>query len=394
MVYTIRQGGHPMPWKVINQMDVKIAFIKDWNAGHFNITDLSQKYMVTRPTVYKWLMRYKRFGIEGLKEHSRVPKRCPHRTSKEILDIIIEEKLRNRKRGPRKVRAQLKRKHPGLELPAVSTIGYWFKKEGLVEKRKKRLHVPPYTQPFGGCNAPNDSWSIDYKGQFHMKNGHICYPLTVSDNYSRFLLGCKALEGPRYEPTRKCMESIFREYGLPDAIRSDNGIPFAGKSIGGLSRLMIWWILLGIIPERIRKGCPQENGRHERMHRTLKSDVLNPVAGNLREQQKAFDLYRYDYNHERPHESLNDQTPSDYYKKSNRQYVEHPYRANYDHNYLVRQVRHSGEIKFMGRMFLITKLLAGQPVGLKEINDGLWQLQFSFYVLGSIDLRKNKVIRN
>ena len=394
MVYTIRQGGRSMPWKVINQMDVKIAFIKDWNAGHFNITDLSQKYMVTRPTVYKWLMRYKRFGIEGLKEHSRVPKRCPHRTSKEILDIIIEEKLRNRKRGPRKVRAQLKRKHPGLELPAVSTIGYWFKKEGLVEKRKKRLHVPPYTQPFGGCNAPNDSWSIDYKGQFHMKNGHICYPLTVSDNYSRFLLGCKALEGPRYEPTRKCMESIFREYGLPDAIRSDNGIPFAGKSIGGLSRLMIWWILLGIIPERIRKGCPQENGRHERMHRTLKSDVLNPVAGNLREQQKAFDLYRYDYNHERPHESLNDQTPSDYYKKSNRQYVEHPYRANYDHNYLVRQVRHSGEIKFMGRMFLITKLLAGQPVGLKEINDGLWQLQFSFYVLGSIDLRKNKVIRN
>jgi transposase InsO family protein len=339
-------------------------------------------------------MRYKRFGIEGLKEHSRVPKRCPHRTSKEILDIIIEEKLRNRKRGPRKVRAQLKRKHPELELPAVSTIGYWFKKEGLVEKRKKRLHVPPYTQPFGGCNAPNDSWSIDYKGQFHMKNGHICYPLTVSDNYSRFLLGCKALEGPRYKPTRKCMESIFREYGLPDAIRSDNGIPFAGRSIGGLSRLMIWWILLGIIPERIRKGCPQENGRHERMHRTLKSDVLNPVAGNLREQQKAFDLYRYDYNHERPHESLNDQTPSDYYKKSNRQYVEHPHRANYDHNYLVRQVRHSGEIKFMGRMFLITKLLAGQPVGLKEIDDGFWQLQFSFYVLGSIDLRKNKVIRN
>jgi transposase InsO family protein len=383
-----------MPWKVINQMDIKIAFIKDWNAGHFNITDLSQKYMVTRPTVYKWLMRYKRFGIEGLKEHSRVPKRCPHRTSKEILDIIIEEKLRNRKRGPRKVRAQLKRKHPELELPAVSTIGYWFKKEGLVEKRKKRLHVPPYTQPFGGCNAPNDSWSIDYKGQFHMKNGHICYPLTVSDNYSRFLLGCKALEGPRYKPTRKCMESIFREYGLPDAIRSDNGIPFAGRSIGGLSRLMIWWILLGIIPERIRKGCPQENGRHERMHRTLKSDVLNPVAGNLREQQKAFDLYRYDYNHERPHESLNDQTPSDYYKKSNRQYVEHPHRANYDHNYLVRQVRHSGEIKFMGRMFLITKLLAGQPVGLKEIDDGFWQLQFSFYVLGSIDLRKNKVIRN
>ncbi len=383
-----------MPWKVINQMDLKIPLIKDWNAGHSSITDLSQKYGVSRPTIYKWLKRYKRLGIEGLKEESRAPKQCPHRTSQKILDIIIEEKLRNRKRGPRKVRAQLKRKHPKLELPAASTIGYWFKKEGLVEKRKRRFHVPPYKEPFSECKKPNDVWSIDYKGQFHMKNGHVCYPLTVSDNYSRFLLGCKALEGPRYEPTRRCLEFIFREYGLPDAIRSDNGTPFAGKSIGGLSRLMIWWIQLGIIPERIKKGCPQENGRHERMHRTLKRDVLDTVAGNLREQQKTFDLYRYDYNHERPHESLYDQTPGDYYKKSDRPYVDHPHHPEYDHNYLVRQVRHSGEIKFMGRLFLITNLLVGQPVGLKEIDDGLWQLQFSFYVLGSIDLRINKVVRN
>jgi transposase InsO family protein len=234
------------------------------------------------------------------------------------LELVIQEKLKNRKRGPRKVRAQLKRKHPELDLPAVSTIGYWLKKEGLVERRKKRLHVPPYTQPFGECDAPNDIWSIDYKGQFHMKNRHICYPLTLSDNFSRFLLGCQALEGPRYVPTRHCLELIFREYGLPMAIRCDNGTPFAGRSVGGLSRLMIWWILLGIIPERIGKGCPQENGRHERMHRTLKSDALNPIARHLKEQQKAFDIFRHDYNNDRPHESLNDQMPSDYYKKSNR----------------------------------------------------------------------------
>ena len=151
---------------------------------------------------------------------------------------------------------------------------------------------------------------------------------------------------------------------------------------------------MGIIPERIKKGCPQENGRHERMHRTLKRDALDPIAGNIKAQQKAFDVYRYDYNHDRPHESLNDQTPSDYYKKSNRPYVERPHLPEYDHDHLVRKVHHSGEIKFMGRMFLITNLLAGQPVGLKEIDDGLWQLQFSFYALGSIDLRKNKVIRN
>jgi len=333
-------------------MELKIKLIKDGESGYFTISALSQKYGIRRPTVYKWLKRYEKLGIEGLKEKSRAPQNSPSRTSKEILNLVISEKLKNRKRGPRKVRAQLKRKYPELEIPAVSTIGYWLKKEGLVEKLKKRLHVPPYTQPFNTCNAPNDSWSIDYKGQFYMKNGRVCYPLTISDNFSRYILCCQALEGPRYEQTRCYMESIFREYGLPDAIRSDNGIPFACKGIGGLTRLMIWLIMLGIIPERIKKGCPQENGRHERMHRTLKSDALDPIAENMKEQQKAFDLYRYDYNHERPHESLNDLTPNDYYVKSKRPYIEHPHLPDYDQYYLVRQVRHSGEIKFNGRLFL------------------------------------------
>jgi transposase InsO family protein len=383
-----------MPWKVIDQMDLKRQLVNDWHAGHSSITDLSQKYGVSRPTVYKWLTRYEQLGIEGLHEKSRAPTHCPRRTSQAILDLLIQEKLKNRKRGPRKVRAQLKRKHPEIQVPAVSTIAYWLKKEGLVERRKKRLRVPPYTEPFSACNGANDVWSIDYKGQFYMQNGRVCYPLTVSDNYSRFLLGCQALEGPRYEPTRRSMVSIFRDNGLPRAIRSDNGTPFAGRGIGGLSRLMIWWIMLGIIPERIGKGCPQENGRHERMHRTLKSDALDPVAENLREQQRVFDRYRYDYNYERPHESLWDQTPSDYYDKSDRPFVEHPHPPVYESDYLVRQVRHAGEIKFKGRLFYITELLTGLPVGLKEIDDGFWQLQFSFYVLGIIDLRKNKIIRN
>lgn len=383
-----------MPWRVINQMELKFQLMEDWNTGYFTISALSQKYGISRPTVYKWLERYKHSGIKGLKEESRAPKHCPNRTSKKILSLVIAEKLKNRKRGPRKVRAQLKRKHPELEIPAVSTIGYWLKKEGLVEQRKKRLYVPPYTQPFCDCESSNDVWSIDYKGQFYMKNSHVCYPLTLSDNFSRFLLCCQALEGPRYEPTQHCLESVFREYGLPDAIRSDNGTPFAGRGLGGLSQLMVWWILLGIIPERIQKGCPQQNGRHERMHRTLKSDALNPVAGNLKEQQKAFDIYRYDYNYDRPHESLQDRTPSDYYVKSNRSYVENPHPPVYGADYLIRQVRHNGEIKFVGRMFYLTELLAGLPVGLKEIDNGLWKLQFSFYDLGSIDLRRNKVIRN
>ena len=375
-------------------MDQKIQFIADWQLQNFSLTDLCQKYGISRPTGYKLLERYEQLGIEGLKEQSRAPKNCPHRTPKEILNLIIQEKLKNRKRGPRKIRAQLNRQHPGLDLPAISTISYWLKKEGLVEKRKKRLHVPAYTQPFNKCQTPNDVWSIDYKGQFYMKNNHVCYPLTVSDNYSRFLLGCKALAGPRYNPTRRYLEYIFREYGLPDAIRNDNGTPFASKCIGGLSRLSIWFIQQGIIPERIEKGCPQENGRHERMHRTLKNDVLNQKAKNYKEQQKIFDMFRHDYNSYRPHEALNDQVPSDYYKKSNRPYIEHPHPPEYGYEYKVRRVRQSGDIKLMGRMFYITELLAGQPVGLKEIADGIWQLQYSFYVLGSVDLRKNKIIRN
>jgi transposase InsO family protein len=372
-------------------MDLKIQLISTWNNGCFSITDLSQKYGISRPTVYKWLERHEQLGVEGLKEQSRAPKHCPHRTPKAILNLLIQEKLKNRKRGPRKIRAQLKRQNPKLELPAVSTISYWLKKEGLVEQRKRRFCVPPYAKPFEACNAPNEIWSMDYKGQFFTKNGRWCYPLTLTDNFSRFLLRCQALHGPRYNPTKKVLISAFREYGLPDAIRSDNGTPFAGKCIGGLSRLSIWFIQLGIIPERITKGCPQENGRHERMHRTLKSDALSPITKNCKEQQKIFDAFRYDYNYDRPHEALNDQTPSDYYKRSNRQYIERPHMPGYEHSYTVRQVQ-AGRIKLMGRTFFITKLLNGQPIGLKEIADGLWRIQYSFYVLGSIDLRKNKII--
>jgi len=212
-----------MPWKEVNQIDLKIQLITEWNRGYFSITDLSQKYGFSRPTVYE------QFGIEGLKEQSRAPKRRPHRISEEILDLGIQEKLKNRKRGPRKIRAQLKRKYPKRKFPAVSTMAYWLKKQGPVEQRKKRLHVAPYTEPFSECHASNAIWSIDYKGQFSMKDGDICYPLTLSDDFSRLIVACQALEAPRYDPKRRCLESVFREYGLPRAIRSDTGTPFAGR---------------------------------------------------------------------------------------------------------------------------------------------------------------------
>jgi len=374
-------------------MDLKAQFITDFKTKSFSLTDLSQKYGISRPTAYKLIERYHQFGPEGLKEQSRAPKTCPHKIPEEIRCLMIKEKLKNPRRGPRKIRAQLIRQYPGLTFPVTSVFHYWLKKEGLVEKRKKRFHVPPYTEPFSDCKTPNDTWSIDYKGQFYMKNGHVCYPLTVSDNYTRYLLACKAIGGPRHNPTKECLKGVFREYGLPKAIRSDNGVPFAGKTTGGLSRLSIWFIQQGIIPERIAKGCPQENGRHERMHRTLKNEALDEIAKNLKDQQKSFDIFRHDYNNDRPHEALNDKTPKECYKKSHRPYVEQPSAPEYNRNYIVRRVKHCGEISLMGRIFYVAHILAGQPIGIKEVADGIWQIQYYFYILGSIDLRKNKFIR-
>lgn len=382
-----------MPWKEIKPMNQKIQMIADWQTEVFTVTDLSQKYGISRKTVYKWVNRYDQIGVDGLKDLSRMPKFSPSKTSEDIIELIVKEKLKNRKRGPKKIYAQLKRRYPMFKMPAPSTIGHWLKKNGLVKMRKIRKRVPPYTQPFVECQSPNAVWSADFKGQFYTKDANVCYPLTVSDNYSRYLLKCVGMPGPRYKETRDVFVSAFREYGLPDAIRVDNGTPFAGQCIGGLSRLMVWWIQLGIIPERIEKGAPYQNGRHERMHRTLKAESLDPVAINMKEQQRQFEVFRIDYNDNRPHEALKQEAPVKYYKKSARAYIEKPIEPEYDYSYIVRRVRSNGEIKINGKMCFLTELLAGQPVGLKEIDSDIMSVYFSFYRLGFIDLKKNKVIK-
>ena len=382
-----------MPWKIIETMDQKIQLIADWQSQYFSITDLCQKYGVSRPTVYKWLNRYEELGIDGLKEQSRAPLHSPNQTKDDIVQLIIAEKLKNQKRGPKKIYSQLKTQYPHIAWPVPSTIGEWLKKHGLVKERKRRLGVPPYTEPFQECQSPNSVWSADYKGQFYMRGGKVCYPLTISDNYSRYLLRCQGLPGPRYRETRTVFESAFKEYGLPDAIRVDNGTPFASRCLGGLSRLSIWWIQLGIVPERIDKGCPQQNSRHERMHRTLKDEAIDPKANNMKEQQKQFDWFRFDYNHYRPHESLNQEPPTKHYKKSNRMYIEKLAPPEYDYSFIVRRVCSGGDIKLNGQRYYLTELLFGQDVGLKETTDGQLTIYYSFFPLGTIDLRKNKVIR-
>jgi transposase InsO family protein len=382
-----------MPWKTVIPMDQKIQLIADWQTKNFDITDLSKKYDLSRPTIYKWLNRYEVEGIEGLEEKNRSPKYRPNQTKDAIVELLIAEKLSNRKRGPKKIYYQLKERYPELELPSVSTIGEWLKKHGLVQKRKKRLRVPPYTEPFRACQKPNAVWSADFKGQFYTHDQKICYPLTISDNYSRYLLRCHGLPGPRYEMSKDVFERAFIEYGLPDAIRSDNGTPFAGRSTGGLSRLSAWFIQLGITPERIEKGCPQQNGRHERMHRTLKAESLDPISSNMKEQQKRFDWFRYDYNNNRPHESLNNEPPIKHYCKSNRTYVKKIQPPYYDYDVTVRKVKQSGEIKFKGNIYQLSHVIAKQAVGLKAIDDGIYGIYYYHYPLAKIDITKNKLIK-
>lgn len=372
-------------------MDQKVQLIADWQTFNFSKTDLSKKFNISRKTVNKWIQRYDKQGIDGLKDQSREPKRKPHATASRLVKQIVNHKLKHPKRGPKKIYHQLMKKQPKVKWPVPSTIGYWLKKHNLVNPRKKRKRVTPYNEPFINCQSPNEVWSVDYKGQFYTRDARVCYPLTISDNFSRYIIKCKGLPGPRYRETKHVFEQAFKEYGLPDAIRSDNGTPFASKSIAGLSRLSVWWIQLGIIPERIEKGCPQQNGRHERMHRTLKYETLDTKAKNIKEQQDRFDLFQIDYNCHRPHEALNQKTPSDYYQKSYRSYVEKPHKPVYDYDFTVRQVRNNGEIRFKGQMYFLTNLLKDHPVGLKQTDEDNWDIYYYFYPIATLNLRKNRI---
>lgn len=381
-----------MPWKETCAMDEKVQMIGDWLTNEHTVSELGEHYQVSRKTVHKWIRRYQAEGIEALQEASRAPHWHPNATAPEIVSQVIDTKLRHVYWGPKKVVVLLKRQYPEVSWPAVSTAQSILRKEGLVKPRRHRRHTPPYTRPFQECQKPNDSWSIDYKGQFRMGDNRLCYPLTITDNYSRYLLTCRGLHHPRYETTRPWLERTFREYGLPNAIKSDNGTPFASTGLGGLSRLCVWLIKLQIIPERIELAHPEQNGRHERMHRSLKEAVCQPPKSCLAKQQSAFDHFRPEYNEERPHEALDMRTPASLYESSHRQFPAKLPPVEYDSWMVVRRVLPSGGIKWRNNYFYLSQALAGEPVGLKQIADTVWEVWFSFLRLGLLDETKGKVL--
>jgi transposase InsO family protein len=310
------------------------------------------------------------------------------------VEKILQLKHRHPDWGPETITSALYRERPDQKWPAVSTIGAILKRHGLVKSRRKRHKVPPQSQPLAHATAPNEVWSADFKGHFKLGDGNICYPLTISDNHSRLLISCQGLSGPRLAPAMKVYERAFREYGLPRRIRTDNGYPFAMVTLGGLTPLTVWLIKLGVMPERIDPGCPQQNGRHERMHRTLKAATASPPRGNMSAQQRAFNHFRREYNEVRPHQSLGRGVcPMDAHQRSTRPYPETIGDIVYPDNLLVRKVKQGGYIMLNGHPFYITRQLTGEYVGLEALGHNCWQLYFSQLPLAVVDERLKRVIR-
>jgi transposase InsO family protein len=299
-----------MPWKASSVMDERMRFVLEVEQGEHPVSELCRIYGVSRETGYVWLRRYREGGVEWLRDGRRAPLRHPHQTAERIEQAILELRRAHMRWGPRKLKRVLERRQPGQVWPAASTIGEMIAREGLVVARKKRRRVPPYGEPFATADAPNRVWCVDFKGWFRTGDGQRIDPLTISDAYSRYLLRCQAVAKTDGERVQAVFEAAFREYGLPEAIRSDNGAPFASGALCGWSRLSVWWLKLGIRPERIAAGHPEQNGRHERMHRTLQQETAMPPEPNPRAQQRAFDRFRGEYNELRPHEALAMQTPA------------------------------------------------------------------------------------
>ena len=380
-----------MPWKETCAMDQKMKMVGDWLSEEYAITQLSELYEVSRKTIYKWIGRYQTEGATGLEERSRAPRGHPNATPLEVAREIVATKLRHDKWGPKKLVAWLERHRPEETWPAASTAGEILKREGLVKPRRRKRRMPPYLEPFNDGQRPNAVWSADFKGQSRTENGRLCYPLTIADNFSRYLLCCRGLSRPTFEETRSWFEEVFKQYGLPEAIRTDNGAPFASLGPGGLSKLSVWFIKLGIRPERIEPGHPEQNGRHERMHRSLKEATAKPPRSDIEEQQKAFDEFALEYNLERPHEALGQKTPASFYRPSLRPYPVKVPKVEYHGDVIVRQVRHNGEIRWKGEMVYLSQALAGESVALKQKGEHLWEIRFSFHPLGVLNELTGKV---
>ncbi len=371
-------------------MDERMRFVIRHKDGE-SMASLCREFGISRKTGYKIVERYKQDGLSGLSDRTRRPYRSARKIAEPIEAAIVALKKSKPHWGARKIKERLHRTLPSeVAVPASSTIHAVLDRHGLVEKVTRSRVRAKGTALSEGLNA-NDLWCTDFKGQFRLGNHHYCYPLTVTDHASRYVLACEAFESTKESPVFMAFEALFKERGLPLAIRSDNGVPFASPSaLINLSKLAVWWIRLGIGIERIKPGCPQQNGRHERMHLTLKKETTRPAAPNMLQQQEKFDSFVDEFNNERPHESLEMKCPGEVYTFSPRPY-QGLLEPDYSFHDQIKFVGTGGHLYFKKTRIRVTEALAGQPVGIKEVDDGVWLVSFMQYDLGYVDLEKKSL---
>jgi len=366
-------------------MDEKLRFVFEYERDEETMGELCARFGICRDTGYVWLRRYRQYGVKGLAELNRAARRHPNQTCAEVETAVLALRQAHMRWGPRKLKRILERDQPGQQWPATSTVGEIVRRAGLVIGRRKRRRTEPYTQPLAHANESNRVWCADFKGWFRAGDGTRIDPLTISDAWSRYLLRTQAVEKTDTERVRAIFEAAFREHGLPEAIRTDNGAPFASSAIGGLSRLAVWWIKLGIVPERIQAGHPEQNGRHERMHRSLKLEVRR--AEDWRAQQRELDRFREEFNQVRPHEALDMQTPAAVYEPSPRPYPARIPEVEYPDSMLLRRVKSHGHFRWKKHDVFLSEVLWGERIGLQTDDDEIFTVYFAHLPLALFHAR-------
>lgn len=376
-----------MPWLETDVIKERTRFVLDYESELFSMSELCERYGISRQTGYELWRRYQAQGLRGLEDRPRGPRSCPHKTPREVEQALVSLRRRYPTWGPVTLLQRLARERPRLTLPAPSTAGEILKRHGLIAPRRRRARHRHPGRPYVEMRAPNDVWTADFKGEFLTRDHRYCYPLTIADGCSRYLLACRGRHAAAYPGARASFVSAFREYGLPRQILTDNGAPFASRAIGGLSRLAAWWIKLGIHPVRIEPGRPQQNGRHERMHRTLKAEATCPPAANLAAQQRRFEHFRRLYNEERPHRALNGEVPAALYRRSARPYPEREPEISYPGHFRILRVCGNGCLSWRRGFVFVSQVLVGEPLGLEPIDDGIWSIHFGPVLLARFDER-------
>jgi putative transposase len=372
-------------------VNLRMCFVTDWQRDCWTMTELCADYQISRKTGYKWVDRYDAAGPRGLHDQSRRPAHSPCATDPALVEALVALRRRHPRWGARKLLALATRHDQEAAWPSRSTVCELLKTRGLVAPRRRRnrhAHVPSLLAPL---TAANQTWTTDFKGHFRTGDGTSCYPLTLRDGFSRFVLRCEALAGPTYAATRPQFERAFADYGLPERIRSDNGGPFASTGLRRLSRLSVWWLRLGIRLERIALGHPEQNGSHEQFHAVLKAETARPPAANTRAQQQRFTRFCAEYNDDRPHEALGDRTPASCYQPSPRSLPTRVSPLEYPAHWEIRRVSTIGQVSWNGQVLFLSGALAGEDVAFEAVDDGLWTVYFATLALGRYDERHHRI---